>query len=419
MYVVAYLDRANVAFAKLSMSADLGFSEAVYGFGSGIFYVGYLLLEIPGALLVERWSARRWMARILVSWGVCTMLVGAVHTPVQFYGARFLLGLAEAGFYPGIIVYLSHWFAAGDRARAYSILVISNPVASILGASLSGLILQLDWLGVAGWRWVFILEGIPAVLLGLYTLRAMTDRPAQAAWLTPDERAWIMDELAAERLRKAAVSGEITTGRALRDRNVLLLALALFVWNLNGYAFVLWLPTVIQKASGLSDAASSALSALPYAAGLVAVIAASRSSDRSGERRWHCAIPLAFVALFFNLSAVPGQSFWLVMVWLCLTSAASYAWATPFWVLPTLALRGAAAAAAIGMINMIGNVSGFVSPSVVGALLSRGFTFAQIIPGLSLCALTAALLILSVRLPKTNEEATPGGAAAESRGRRP
>ena len=204
LYLAAYLDRANVAFAKLTMTADLHFSEAVYGFGAGIFFLGYLLLEIPGALIVERWGARRWFARILVTWGLCTIVVGFVRTPLQFYGARFLLGVAEAGFYPGIIVYLTHWFARGDRAKAMAGFIVAIPVSLVLGAPISALILKLHWLGLPGWRWVFILEGLPAIVLGIVTFFYLTDRPRDAMWLEPEERAWITQELEREKAEKIA-----------------------------------------------------------------------------------------------------------------------------------------------------------------------------------------------------------------------
>jgi ACS family tartrate transporter-like MFS transporter len=226
LYIIAYLDRANVGFAKLSMTADLSFSEAVFGFGSGIFFIGYLLLEIPGALIVERWSARKWIARILITWGFCTVLVGFVRTPGQFYAARFLLGTAEAGFYPGLVIYFSHWFAERDRARAMAGLISAIPVSLALGAPVSALILRVHWLSLPGWRWVFILEGLPAVVFGVVTLFYLTDHPREAKWLEPDEREWITAELEGEKQRKKA-HGHIPVWAALRKPNVLLLALAL------------------------------------------------------------------------------------------------------------------------------------------------------------------------------------------------
>ncbi|HLY74968.1 MAG TPA: MFS transporter, partial [Planctomycetota bacterium] len=242
LYMIAYLDRANVAFVKLSMTADLNFSEAVFGFGAGIFFIGYLALEIPGALLVERKSARKWFARVLVSWGFCTMLGAFVRTPFQFYATRFLLGVAEAGFFPGLIVYFTHWFTGRERARALSVMIMAIPVGLTLAGPLSGLLLRLDWLGMAGWRWVFILEGLPAIALGIATIYYLTDRPADAKWLEPRERAWISDALEKESELKNSV-GSLTVGQALRHRNVWFLALALSAANAGSQGFNFWLPT--------------------------------------------------------------------------------------------------------------------------------------------------------------------------------
>jgi len=325
MYIVSYLDRANVAFAKLPMSDELGFSEAVYGQGAGIFFIGYLAFEIPGALIVERFGARRWMARILITWGLCTAAVGLVRTPTQFYWARFLLGLAEAGFFPGIIVYLTHWFAPGDRARAMSGLILGIPIALGLGAPLSAAILQIHWFGVSGWRWLFILEGLPAVVLGVFAFFYLTDRPDNARWLEPDQREWIKNALDAERLSKKATA-HVTVFQAFRQPNVILLSLALFSANLNSYTFVFWLPTVIKKASGLSVTAATLFSGLPYAAGLVAMVIVSHLSDRSGRRKFYTIVPMVMTAAFLTLSSLPGQPFWLVMLWLCLAGAGIYAW---------------------------------------------------------------------------------------------
>lgn len=281
LYLAAYLDRANVAFAKLTMTADLHFSEAVYGFGAGIFFLGYLLLEIPGALIVERWGARRWFARILVTWGLCTIVVGFVKTPVQFYSARFLLGIAEAGFYPGIIVHLTHWFARRDRAKAMAGFIVAIPVSLALGAPISALILKLHWLGLPGWRWVFILEGLPAIVLGIVTFFYLTDRPQDAMWLEPEERAWITQELEHEKAEKIA-AGTVSVWRAFGNRSVLLAALSICLANLGGYVFVFWLPTTIHQAAGFSPVLSALYSALPLAVAVGFVLWSGRAADRTG-----------------------------------------------------------------------------------------------------------------------------------------
>ncbi len=370
LYVIAYLDRANVAFVNMPMSAALGFSEAVFGFGAGVFFAGYFLLEIPGALIVERWSARRWIARILVTWGLCTILVGFVRTPVQFYTTRFLLGAAEAGFFPGIIVYLTHWFSEKDRARAMAGFLIAGPVALAIGAPLSALILRITWLGYPGWRWVFILEGLPAILAGIVTLFYLTDHPCQAKWLLPEEREGIEGELARERAAKAVVRG-IAWWKALRRRDVLILAAAYFCANAAGYGFIFWLPNTLKRLLGLPPVLSTLLSALPFAAAVASLLLVARASDRTGKRKAYACITLVMAAVFLVVAAIPGQPAFLTILWLCLTGAAVYTWQTPFWVLPTMILSDSAAAASIGLINSVGNLGGLLGPSVVGYVLSQ------------------------------------------------
>ena len=397
LYIISYLDRANVAFAKLNMSEDLRFSEAVFGLGAGIFFIGYLVLEIPGALIVEHWSARKWFARILISWGFCTVLVGCVRTPLQFYAARFFLGVAEAGFFPGLIVYFTHWFASRDRARALSGMIMAIPFGLALGAPVSALILQLNWWGLAGWRWVFILEGLPAVVFGVITIFYLTDKPRDAKWLEPEERDWITAELEKEKQQKKKL-GHVTVWQALRQRNVWFLALSLCAANAGGYAFGFWLPTTIKNASGVSAAAAAAWTALPYACGLVTMILAGRSSDRTGERKRFVVVGQALTAVFLALSTVPGQPFAMVMVWLCLTAAAGYTWPPPFWVLPTMTLTESAAAASIGLINSVGNLGGFFGPSIFGWLRGKEFSHGQSLLFLASCYLLAAIFVLAVRV---------------------
>lgn len=234
--MVAFLDRANVAFAKIRMSEALGSSEAAFSFGAGIFFIGYFLLEIPGALLVERWSARKYLARILITWALCTVAVGYVRTPLEFYVARFSLGAAEAGFFPGIIIFLSHWFPERERGRAISGLMLGVPVSQIIGAPLLALLLEVDWLGLSGWRWVFILEGLPAVVLGFVTLRYLTDWPHQAHRLTAEQRTWLQAKLDVEQRAKQE-RGAVSIGQVFRNRNVLLLAFAQASANVGTYAY--------------------------------------------------------------------------------------------------------------------------------------------------------------------------------------
>ena len=412
LYAIAYLDRANVAFAKLTMSADLGFSEAVFGLGAGLFFIGYLLLEIPGALIVQKWGGRLWFTRILVSWGICTILVGFVQNAQQFYVARLLLGVAEAGLFPGLVVYVNQWFPGRYRAVAIAGFVIATPVSLVLGAPISGLILQVDWLNLAGWRWMFILEGLPAVLFAFVTYFFMTDRPSQAKWLSAEERDWLNGELQNEQLQKLA-HGKISVWKALRLPSVVMLALITFLTNIGIAGFFLWLPTTIHKASGLSPYLSATVSALPFAVGVVSVLLWGRSSDRTGRRILHTALPLLLSAIIFPITVIPGQPFGLVLFWLCLSSAAIYGQGPSFWVLPTMTLGASAAAAAVGLINSFGSLGSFVGPTVVGLLLTAQYPFSVAVGLLSLCFLLASVttVFLGTRLSSSRQEgATEQGA---------
>ncbi|MBM3775163.1 MAG: MFS transporter [Acidobacteria bacterium] len=396
LYVVAFIDRANVAYAKLTMTVDLGFSEAVFGLGAGIFFIGYLLLEVPGALIVQKWGARWWMARILVSWGICTILVGFVNTPNQFYVTRFLLGVAEAGFFPGVIVYLNEWFPNQYRARAMAKFIIASPIALTIGGPFAGALLQLDWFGMPGWRWVFIVEGVPAIVLGLLTPFLMTDRPRDAAWLKGEERDWLLNELEAEKRRKAA-HGHFSIWQALRHRTVLSLAAITFLANIGIQGFFLWLPTTVQKASGLPAYMSAFVSGLPFAVAVAAMLLSSWSSDRTGERCLHVAIPLMAAAFIFPITTISTLSFGWLLFWLCLSSFAIYGFGPPFWTLPTLTLGESAAAAAIGFVNCFSGLGGFVGPVVVGSLLTAGYPFSTVVFFLSACFLASSAVVFSIR----------------------
>lgn len=407
VYLVAYLDRANVGFAKLRMKDDLGFSEEVFGLGIGIFFIGYLLLEIPGALLVERWSARKWFARILITWGFVSAGTAFVQTPMQFYVARFLLGVAEAGFFPGIIVYFTHWFRSQDRARAMSGLILAVPFSLALGAPISGLLLDVNWLGWAGWKWMFVLEGLPAVVLGVVTLAVMTDRPRDARWLTQEERDALEAELAAEAHAKEAVQ-RFTVWEALRVPKVWLLALGIFATNTGGYALAFWLPTTVKSLSGGSNQAALLYSSLFYFFGLAGVLVSGQSSDRTGDRKWHCVAGQVATAVLLAGSAIPGQPFWLVMLWLCLTGFAAYFWPSPFWALPTMTLTASAAAVSIGFINMCANLAGYVGNHFTGWIKSHGAGDSACLLFLAACYLVGGIIVASIQLPRQTRATRPG-----------
>jgi ACS family tartrate transporter-like MFS transporter len=402
LYIVAYLDRTNISAAKLKMKDDLAFSEAVFGLGIGLFFIGYLFLEIPGAILVERWSARKWFARILVSWGFVSMAMALVETPAQFYAARFMLGLAEAGFFPGVIVYFTHWFPRKDRARAMTGMLVAIPICLSSGAYVSGWLLEQSWFGLSGWQWVFVAEGMPAVLLGVVVPFALTDRPHQAKWLTPEEREWLEATLEAER-REAAVV-EMKLRDVLKLRTVWLLALGIFFTNVGGYAFAFWLPTVVQgllKGMGRDAGVSNVLnwSALVYFGGLAGVILSGWSSDRTGDRKWHCIAGQLGAGTFLALSVVPGQPWAAVFTWLCLAGFCANFWYTPFWVLPTLSLTRSTAAVAIGVINMCANFAGYAGSHIIGVMRDSGMGDRACLLFLAGAFAFGAVFVSMVRVP--------------------
>ncbi len=297
LYVANYLDRTNIAYATLGMKGDLGLSDSVFGTASGIFFIGYFALQIPGALLVEHWSARRLLALTLITWGVLTTLTAFVRTPMELYGARFLLGAAEAGFFPGVIVYLSHWFIYQDRAKAVARFMSAIPIAYILGGPLAGWILGIHSLGIPGWRWLFLVEGVPAVLLGIVTFFVLPDRPKEVSWLRPNERDWLSARLAEERQTKAGVE-HMTVWRALRHPPVVLLMLGLFFCYCGGYAIWFWFPTMLQRMTGWTCAAGW-MGRCDSVHGRVDRNAASWAGTpiALGESRWHFAIPQLTAAL--------------------------------------------------------------------------------------------------------------------------
>ena len=341
------------------------------------------------ALLVERWSARKWFARILITWGLISAATAFVKTPLEFNVARFLLGVAEAGFFPGIIVYFTHWFPLRDRARAMSGFIVAVPFSLALGAPVSALLLEVDWLGMAGWQWLFVLEGLPAVVLGVVTLFVFTDRPRDAKWLTTEEREYLEGTLAAEAAAKESVE-RLSIGGALRLPAVWCLALGIFATNTGGYALGFWLPTTVKSLSAGSDRAALFYSGLFFLLGVGGVLYAGFSSDRTGDRKWHCVAGQALTGVFLAASSIPGQPFWLVMAWLCLTGLTAYSWPPPFWALPTMTLTASAAATAVGMINMFANLAGYFGNHIFGWIKNRGATDGQGLLFLAACYLVGA-----------------------------
>jgi sugar phosphate permease len=396
LYIIAFLDRVNVSYAALDMTRDLGFSDRVLGRGLGIFFVGYFLLEIPGTLIVEVWSARKWIARIMISWGILATWMGFIHGETEFYWLRFFLGAAEAGFFPGIIVYLSHWFRYEDRAKAVALFMSAIPVSNILGSPISGLILSIHWFGLPGWRWVFILEGIPAVVFGFITLFYLTDWPRQAKWLPEDERRWITEELERERAAKRKAR-PLSILRAMRQPEVVRLVLAYFLVVTGYYGFTLWLPTVVKRLSGLPNLLVTLVVMVPYLAGLAGMLVVGWHSDRTGERRWHCAVPMFAGGAALALGTLASNNVPLSVVFFSIVAAGALAYLPAFWALPTAFLTESGAAAAIGLINSFGNLGGFVGPYAVGYLRTASGSFTGGMLALAVSMVLGSFVVLSIR----------------------
>jgi D-galactonate transporter len=374
LYMIAFLDRMNVSAAALQMPRDLGFNDNVVGLGAGMFFIGYMVLEIPGALIAERWSARRWIARIMISWGIITALMAFIHTAREFYWVRFLVGAAEAGFLPAVIVYVSHWFRNEDRAKAIAVFYAASPLSFVIGSPLAGLLLGISWLGLRGWRWLFILEGIPAVVFGVITIFYLTDWPREAKWLQPDERDWIDGELEKEKQAKQKVRS-YTIWQAFAQRDVILLTLAYFCATTGGYGIAFWLPTILKRLSGQSDLRVTLFSALPYLAGFLVQQLNGWHSDRTRERRWHAGVPIFLCGLSLLLAVIFGSNLMLALTLFTLMGACYYAFHPCFWAVPTAFLSESAAAASIGLINSVGNLGGFFGPMMMGYLVNRTQSF--------------------------------------------
>jgi ACS family tartrate transporter-like MFS transporter len=404
LYLVAYLDRVNLGFAGLQMTRELGFSDAAFGFGSGIFSIGYFVLSIPGSIMVEVWGARKVMSRLMITWGILAAATAWVRTPAEFYGVRCLLGAAEAGFFPGLVVYLSHWYRAADRGRATALFMTAIPASQAIGAPLSALLLRMHWFGLSGWRWLLMLEGMPALVLGIVVLFYLTDRPRDANWLPADERNWLEGELAREANAKKA---QLSIGQALRNPNVLLLSAIYFFGLVNNYGLSLWLPKMLQRSSSLGVSQISLLAAIPYVLSLPALLVVGWHSDHTGERKMHTAVPrlLAGVALFG--ASFFTQSVGLTVALLSLAVIGLYSAYAGFWPLPTMLLGKVAAAAGIGMINSVGNLGGFAGPYLIGWMSTNTGGFRAGLLALAACATTSGLLVSLLRLPKTSDAIRP------------
>jgi MFS transporter, ACS family, tartrate transporter len=390
LYITNYLDRTSVAYAAIGMARDLRFDDRVFGLGIGIFFLSYVALQIPGAMLAQRWSARGMICVTMIVSGLLTALTAIVHTPAQLYLARFLLGAAEAGFFPSVIVYLSHWFIQEDRAKATSNFMAAIPVSLIIGSPLAGWILSHNWFAIEGWRWLFFLEGIPAILLGTVAFCFLTDRPGKARWLTAHQRQWISKKLEQE---KPLSRQSISIDQALRSRAVLLLTTAAFLQYFIGYSVIFWLPTILQSQSGLSDLQVGLFGAVPYVVALFAMLFNGWHSDRNRERRWHAAAPLLIAATgLLSLISLPSSN--VMSVLLLSVICMAMAFLPVFWAIPTEILSDSKAAVAVGTINALASLAGFAGPYAFGYLRAETGSFVSGFVVLMFCALAAGILML-------------------------
>jgi len=395
LYIVNYLDRINVGFAALQMRTQLGFSDDVFGTGFGIFFVGYFFLQVPSNLALARVGARRWMAAIMVVWGIVSCCMIFVRTPHGFYVMRFVLGAAEAGFFPGIILYLKSWFPASARARAVAIFMTANPLAGVVGGPISGALLNLHHLGLAGWQWMFILEGVPAVLLAGVVLVTLKDKPGDASWLQEHERLWLIAVLENERQQHETVHRSDVWGAFLNWR-VWLLTIVYFGLTASAYGLILWLPVYIKSLSTLGNFGIGVVSIIPYLATALAMVFIGVRSDRSGKHRMYLA-GSAFAAAVFLLVAAYTTSIVPALTFVSLALAATFCMQGPFWATGTSLISGTAAAAGIAIINSLGNLGGYFGPKIIGLSRMAGGGFRGGMLVITACLTLAGVVSLVVR----------------------
>ncbi|MFO1482576.1 MAG: MFS transporter [Verrucomicrobiaceae bacterium] len=394
-YILAYLDRVNVGFAKLGMKVEPWFSDAVYATGSGIFFIGYFLFEVPGNIILHRVGARLWIARIMIGWGILSTLMCLSSSPASFYALRFVLGIAEAGFFPGIILYLTYWFPRQHRVRMVALFMTAIALAGVFGSPLSGWLLQISdgWRGLKSWQWLFIIEGLPSVLLGLCVPFLLTDRPEKAAWLTADEKKLLLDRLEADEQAKASEGHRNhSVLDAFKSPQVWLCCFIYFGIVVGIYGASFWLPQIVENTFTKDKWLIGLYCAIPWSCAAAGMVVIGKRSDRTGERRWHISISAFVAAVGFAISGLPGLSPVLVMIALSIAITGVMSAAACFWALPTAILSGTAAAAGIAWINSLGNLAGHFSPEMV-AWLKNKYSMSIALCGVAVMLAMSALLV--------------------------
>jgi MFS transporter, ACS family, tartrate transporter len=404
LYVIAFLDRVNFGYAALEMNSALSIPAEMFGFLSGIFFIGYLLFEVPSNMILRKVGARIWIARIMICWGVVVIVTAGATDALQLAALRFILGVAEAGFFPGLVLYITFWFREKELARTIALFMAALAVSNIIGAPVStGIIDNIAWAGIAGWRWLFILEGIPAIILGIITFFYLTDRPGDAAWLEPREREWLSGALAAEQERREKNGAQAGILQAVTDRNVWHLGCIYCGLTIGLYGTGFWMPQIIRSLNpAFSNTEIGVAMMVPFVVALVCMIGWGIHSDRTDERRWHLAIPPIVAGLALAGAGIVADPV-VVFILLIIATAGIYSSFGPFWTWPSFFFTGAAAAVGIAVINSVGNVGGFIGPTLVGVLVqvtgNLGTGFIVIGAGLILCGILAAL----VRKPRDRD----------------
>jgi MFS transporter, ACS family, tartrate transporter len=396
LYVVAYLDRVNVGFASLDMNRDLGFDSAVYGFGSGVFFLSYTLLEVPSNLFLARVGARLWIARIMITWGIISTAMIFVNSAATFYVLRFLLGAAEAGFFPGLLYYLTRWIPARERARTVALFMTATAIAGVIGAPISSALLRMHGVfGLRGWQWLFIVEGLPAILLAPVVLRFLTERPEDATWLTRDEREWLSKEMAAEHANNEGA--HVTLRSAATSGRLWALSAVYFLIVVAFYGVTFWLPQIVQAAGSLNSVTVVLISAIPYLVAAVGMVLIGIHSDSTGERRWHVAGPALVGAAGFILTVIAPSTTVISLAMLSIAALGIWGTLGPLWTMAAALLRGTAAAGGIAAVNSVGNIGGFVGPFLVGWVREATGGFSAGLLLLAGCLVVAALIVLSLK----------------------
>jgi ACS family tartrate transporter-like MFS transporter len=397
-YVVAYIDRVNIGFAQRELQRDLGLSFEQYGIGAGLFFLGYCLFEIPSNLILEKVGARRWIARIMIGWGLVSMATMFITGVWSFMIARVVLGIAEAGFFPGMVLYLTYWIPAAERAKANALFMMAAPVSVIVGAPVSEALLAMDGIGgLRGWQWLFLLEGLPAVVLGLLALKVLTDRPEHAEWLPADDRQWLATTMNAERALRGEM-GHVSVGRSLRSGRVWLLSVIYLMNATVTYGIFLWLPRMLQDVAGPGRSVS-VLTALPFVAALIAMVLIGRHSDKTGERKFHVAACAVTAAIGLFLAVAFRNHLYLLVLAFTICQIGQRSIMSVFWTMPPMLLGGTAAAAGIAMINAIGNLGGFFGPTIMGSLrdFTGGYSGGLLV--LAGALVIEAILVSTLKLP--------------------